>query len=291
VIRLPAFSSLLAFDAVARHGSLTSAAAELNVTQPAISRRIAHAEADLGCALIDRSTRPVGLTEQGVLLFDVLRSGLSRLETVVERIRCDVSEDTISISAGSGLAAYWLIPRLPDMQVEFPDAVIGIISQSHSDRNTVGDIQIRFGDGVWPGFETTKILGEEVFPVASPLLLENQVAPMSLDDLEKFQLLGLQENDGQWYDWTTWFPAVGRTAPRRIRSLDFDNYALMVNAALAGQGICLCWSGLLDDFLSSGGLVRVTEQSASSDRGYFVTHREHLPSDSPVRALATWLAQ
>ena len=289
--RLPAFSSLLAFDAVARHGTLTRAARELNVSQPAVSRRIALLESDLGCPLVDRSTRPAQLTNEGQSLFDVLRSGLSRLEVVVDRLRTGSDTDAVTISAGSGFAAYWLIPRLPAMQIAFPDVTIRIMSQAHSEETMSGDLQFRFGGGNWRNLETIKIMGEEVFPVASPMFIEGCAEPPALDNLARLKLLGLQDDAGHWYNWSTWFAEVGQSVSRPLRSLDFDNYALMVNAALAGQGICLCWSGLLDEFLRSGGLVRLLDVSASSSRGYFVTHQSDLPPDSPARALAHWLAE
>jgi DNA-binding transcriptional LysR family regulator len=289
-MRLPSFSNLIAFDATARHGRLTSAAGELNVSQPAISRRIAALEADLGCALFDRKVKPLSLTRNGQQLFDVLRSGLSRLELVVERIRAEEGADAISVSAASGLAAYWLIPRLPEIQAAFPGLAIRIVSQSHTEEGMSGDLHIRFGDGDWPETTAVKILGEEVFPVASPVYLQGLSLPLSLPDLADALLLNMQSQRHNWYDWETWFSAAGAPTGAGLRTVDFDTYVLLVSAALAGQGVCLCWSGLLDTFLTSGALVRLTDQSVSSARGYFVTYRSDLPPASPIRAVADWLA-
>ena len=288
--RLPPFSSLIAFDAVARHGTLTSAAVELNVSQPAVSRRIATLEADLECILLGRDTRPLTLTTNGLKLFDVLRSSLSRIELVVDQLRRDAGIQSITISAASGIAAYWLIPRLPELQSAFPDVAVRIISQTHSEDTMAGDINIRFGNGDWPGINAIKIFGEEVFPVSSPLYLGERSLPLSLDTLKAARLLGMPGGRQPWYEWNSWFEAVGAPVRERLRILDFDSYALLVNAVLAGHGICLCWSGLLDAFLKSGALVRLTDASASSPRGYFVTLRADLPIGSPIRDVAEWLA-
>lgn len=287
--RLPSFSSLLAFDAIARHGTLTRAAVELNVSQPAISRRLAALEDDLGCVLLDRGTRPLQLTVDGQELYDVLRSGLARLEAVVSRLREKSLHDVVSVSCGSGFAAYWLIPRLPELEQALPETSIQIISQAYAEDVTNADVQIRFGNGDWHGLEVRAVLGEEVFPVASPAYIERTGKTFTVEALKSHRLLGQQRDAGAWYNWETWFDAIGTPATRKLRSLDFDSYALMVNAALAGQGICLCWAGLLDVFLESGALVRLTDVSAGSGRGYFVTFSQSEAEDSPVRRVAEWI--
>ena len=289
MFRLPSFSNLIAFDAVARHGTLTSAAAELNVSQPAVSRRLALLEADLGTQLFNRSVKPLQLTSHGEQLFEVLRSGLSRLEIVVERIRNRQDEHSLTISAASGLAAYWLIPRLPGLQAAFPDTSIQVVSQSHTEETATGDLQIRFGSGNWPDLTATQILGEEVFPVASPLYVQDRPLPMTIDDLRRAQLLNMKHNRHTWYDWESWFDTVGPVTRDGPHMIGFDSYVLLVSAALSGQGICLCWAGLLDPFLTSGALVRLSGLTATSSRGYFVTHAADLPDDAPARAVAAWL--
>lgn len=291
MIRLPSFSDLLAFDAVARHGALTRAASELNVTQPAVSRRIAQLEADLGCALLDRSVRPLRLTPEGQELFDVLRASLSRLETTVERLRDHHDEPaTVEISAAPGVASYWLIPRLNAMQRAFPETKIKVISQPYSAARRTGDVQLRFGDGRWPGLDVWSVIGETVFPVASPLLFQDHEPPEAVGEIAKLTLLSLPPRTGSWYDWPAWLRSAGLPKPQRLKAMVFDNYVVVVNAALAGQGVCLAWDGLLDQFLDSGALIRLGDHQSSSDQGYFITVSEEEPEGSEARALAQWLA-
>lgn len=292
MLRLPSFSNLIAFDAVARHGTLTRAGVELNVSQPAISRRIAALEADLGRTLFNRSTKPLTLTKAGVELFEVLRSGLSRLESAIARIRHDTDVDTVTISAGSGFAAYWLIPRLPEMQAAFPRLRLRIVSQSHSEEvDTAGDLQVRFGDGVWDGVAVCKMFGEQVFPVCSPLYLERRRGRLTMAQLQAANLLDMKVTRQPWYDWISWFETVGVLPKAALDVVYFDSYPLVVSAALAGQGVCLGWAGLLDEFLASGALVRVTGHAATSSRGYFVTHDPVLTAESPVPAITGWLLE
>jgi len=126
--KLPSFSSLLAFDAAARHNSFTKAANDLNVSQPAISRRVSLLEDDLGVKLFDRSTKPMTITPTGDELFDILSSGLSRLEAKVDDIRSRSSNRKFTIIAFPGFLSYWLIPRLPYLRASFPDIDLRIIT-------------------------------------------------------------------------------------------------------------------------------------------------------------------
>lgn len=290
--RLPPFSSLLALDAVARHGTLTRAAIELNVTQPAVSRRIAALEADLGRPLLDRRTKPLTLNQDGLELFEVLRSTFGRLETVVERLRRPNDHHGVTISAGAGLTAYLLIPRLPQIEAAFPELQIRIISRPHEDEEErAGDLDIRFGDGKWHGRTVIKFLGEDVFPVCSPRYLGRRKVPFSAEQLGSSRLLDMKVRQPLWYNWATWFDAVRFPRPVPPRVVYLDSYPIVVDAAISGDGVCLAWAGLLDALLKSGVLVRVTPQSATSERGYFLMHDPKLPRDGPARLVARWLIE
>jgi DNA-binding transcriptional LysR family regulator len=292
VMRLPSFSNLIAFDAVARHGTVMRAAVELNVSQPAISRRIAALEADLGRPLFDRSTRPLAVTKAGAELFDVLRSGLSRLEMTVGRIRRDGAGESVTISAGAGVAAYWLTPRLEAIRAAVPEVQLRIISQSHSgDDDASGDLQVRFGEGRWPNVEISKLFGEAVIPVASPHYLAKRRAPWTVAQIKAARLLDMKVTRQPWYDWTSWFAEVDKPVSRKLDVMLFDTYLLVVTAALAGQGICLAWDGILDDLLASEALVPVSPLVAKSSRGCFVTHDRALPADAPARTIARLLVE
>ena len=133
------------------------------------------------------------------------------------------------------------------------------------------------------------MFGEEVFPVCSPLYLGRRKIPFSLDQLKAANLLDMKVDNQPWYDWNSWFEAAGSATQLAPRILYFDSYPLVVGAALAGQGICLSWAGLLDGFLASGALVRLYPRSMPSPRGYFVTHEMGLPPNAHARAIARWL--
>lgn len=287
---LPPFGNLLAFDAAARHGSFTRAARDLNVSQPAVSRRVAALEADLGVLLFGRETKPLQLTATGRTLFDVLRSGLSRLEATVAEIRKAPQERKLTIAAAPGFLTYWLLPRLPGLSASFPDLELRLITGDQRQDLPEADVHVRFGEGSWPGMTAVKILGEEVFAVCSPLFLSRLDTKPDLARLTALRLLQLSDRLDRNYDWQHWFAAVGAEVPRKLNAIVFDDYSLLVSAALAGEGVALCWSGLLDQHLRTGALIRISKEAVTSDRGYFVTIPRGTAHDSVVYRLAHWLA-
>ncbi|MGB3312987.1 MAG: LysR substrate-binding domain-containing protein [Albidovulum sp.] len=289
--RLPPFSGLTAFHAAVRHGTLTGAARELNVSQPAISRRIAQLEADLGTPLFDRSRKPVQMTEAGREMMAALRAGFDLIEVATDRIRRAAKGRVVTVSGPSGFVAFWLIPRLGELQEAFPGTVIRIISMEQGEAGRPGDVAIRFGAPNRARTDEIKILGEEVFAAASPLYLARSPAPITAGDFTGHTLLTMEGTRRFWHDWPSWFEARGAKMPGDIRSLDFNTYAMLVNALLAGQGIGLCWSGLLDTFLEAGALVRLSDQSAASERGYFVALRDGQTVRPEVRGVLAWIAQ
>jgi LysR family glycine cleavage system transcriptional activator len=289
LLRLPPFSGLTAFYAAARHGTLTGAAQELNVSQPAISRRIAALEVDLGCALFDRSHKPARLTDEGQQLLRVLRSGFGQIEQVVSVLRSGNQKRTVTVAGRSGFIAFWLIPRLADLEDAFPDVTIRIMNYEENTDDRTADIVVRFGVPNDLQARELKILGEEVFPVASPLYMSKRALVPPVQDFSGLTMLTMESARQHWHDWPSWFEAVGETLPLAPRFVDFNAYSMVVNATLAGQGVCLCWSGLLDNFLEAGALVRLSTKSARSQRGYLLSARDGLAAKKDALAVLDWI--
>ncbi|MGR3761888.1 LysR family transcriptional regulator [Roseobacteraceae bacterium NS-SX3] len=289
--RLPAFSGLTAFYAAARHGTLTAAAQELNVSQPAVSRRIAALEADLGCALFDRSRKPVRMTQEGRDLLQALHSGFGQIESAVARLRQAARARVVTVTAPAGFVAFWLIPRLAGLEEAVEGVTIRIISQEYGEAARPGDVTVRFGLPGAGGGEEHRLLGEEVFAVASPLYLSRLEMTAERYRLGRMTLLTMEAARRHWHDWPSWCAAAGVAMPKEARVLDFSSYAMLVNAALAGQGVCLAWGGLLDSFLETGALVRLEGPAAVSERGYFIAARDGAGAPKDVQAVLGWIAE
>ncbi len=289
--RLPSFSGLTAFYAAARLGGLTAAASELNVTQPAVSRRIAALEQDLGCLLFDRSHKPVKMTFEGRELLKSLRQSFGQIEDTVSLLRQRGQGRVVSVSAPAGFVAFWLIPHLGELEDVFPEITIRIISQEYGERTRPGDIAIRFGLEDEGDGQEKRLLTRAVYPVASPLYLQRRKMDQDSYDLSNVTLLTMETARSQWHDWPSWFDAVGQPMPQGARQLDFSSYPMLVNAILAGQGVGLCWGGVLDTFLDTGAAVRLNAPEALSERGYFARRRDGGAIGQDAETIYDWLLQ
>lgn len=289
--RLPGFSGLTAFYAAARHGTLTAAAQELNVSQPAVSRRIASLEADLGCDLFDRSHKPARITQAGKDLLQALHSGFGQIEDAVSQIRKAAETRVVTVTAPSGFVGFWLIPRLGELEQSFPDVTIRIISQEYGEAVRPGDLVIRFGLPGGGGEAEHRLLSDEVYAAVSPLYLARLGMGADAYDFSRMTFLTMETARSQWHDWPSWFKSVGHTMPAKARVLDFSSYAMLVNAGLAGQGVFLAWGGILDSFLKTGALLQLEAPTATSARGYFASLRDGAAAKADVRKIMDWIVQ
>jgi LysR family glycine cleavage system transcriptional activator len=292
-VHLPPFSGLSALHATVRCGTLSAAAHELNVSQPAISRRIAALEDHLGCFLFDRGSRPLKLTPQGQELANTLATSFGQIEAIAERLRRASSKPTISISGPSGFLAFWLIPHLPLLTEEFSEINVRVISKENNMNVRPGDIDIRFStpaDLAKNNFSLArKILGEKVIAAASPFYASQHGTPDTLEDFRLHALLSMEGNSS-WYDWPSWLAQLGLPKLQSKREVEFSSYSMLVSALLAGQGLGLAWSGLLDEFFESGALIQIGSHQVSSERGYFLSLRDAEKADQKVRNMAMWIA-
>ncbi|MGY3368637.1 DNA-binding transcriptional LysR family regulator [Bradyrhizobium sp. GM2.4] len=118
---LPSSNALFVFDAAARNGSFTAAAAELNVTQPAVSRMLGQFEDHLGVRLFDRKAGRAVLTEEGELLYRRVLEGFRSIESgLVEIERRRKGTETVTLSVSSAFTTHWLMPRIDKLQKQFP---------------------------------------------------------------------------------------------------------------------------------------------------------------------------
>ncbi|KPD13991.1 LysR family transcriptional regulator [Phaeobacter sp. 11ANDIMAR09] len=289
--RLPSFSGLTAFYAAARHGTLTAAAEELNVSQPAVSRRIATLEADLGCNLFDRSHKPARMTQAGKDLLQALHSGFGQIEDAVSQIRKAAQTRIVTVTAPSGFVGFWLIPRLGELEQSFPEMTIRIISQEYGEAVRPGDLVIRFGLPGGGGETETRLLSDEVYVAASPLYLTRLGMTAQDYDFSRMTLLTMEAARSQWHDWPSWFKSAHQVMPQGARVLDFNSYAMLVNAGLAGQGIFLAWGGILDSFIETGALLRLQAPTTTSARGYFAGLRDGAAAHQDVRQILDWIVE
>lgn len=290
--RLPPLQTLLAFEAAARHLNFTSAAKELGTTQPAVSQRVGLLEEDLGEPLFARAHRGVSLTPDGALLFGAVQQGLAGIGDAAAKIRARRSRQVLTIATDFGFATYWLMPRLAALRQLAPHLDVRIVtSQNEFDiRGEAVDVAIAFGTRPWPGCSAERLFAEQVVPVCSPGFQAEHGLCGNPRALVRLPLLHLEATlPARWLSWANWFELHGLAAVDEAHDLTLNNYALVIQAAIAGQGMALGWLPLIDEQVRSGQLVRAVEHPVGTERGYHLVQPQTQRSPESLSRFRHWI--
>lgn len=291
--RLPPLNALRAFEAAARHGSFALAAAELGVTAAAISQQVKGLEGLLQVALFRRQARGLTLTDAGRAYMPSLSDALDRMAAATARLKEGGASGLVTVTTLASFAAGWLVPRLARFRAAYP----GIALRIDTSRRLVDfaredvDLAIRFGAGPFKGLQAVPLLGEEVFPVASPALLHGGPPLHRFADLAHHQLL--HDVDAQpsqpWLSWPAWFEREGLSPGLAERGLQFTDSNVLVAAAVAGQGVALGRAPHLGEHLAKGRLVRLLDESWTAEWRYWVVAPAAQFRRPLVQAFVDWL--
>ena len=272
--KLPPLKALRAFEASARHLSLSKAADELFVSAGAVSQQVKLLEDFLGQSLFVRGHRQITLTEAGKQLIPGVTAAFDQIMLSVDKVVGNQRQKPLTISAAPSFAARWLVPRLLGFSQKHPDIDVRIDTSStlsdlvHSDI----DVGIRFGSGQYPGLHTDFLSCQEVFPVCSPKMIREDAPLECPDDLRHYQLLHYDyaQPVTSWPDWHMWMAAAGVDHVDTQRGLRFVEVNLLIDATIQGQGVALAGSISVESALETGELIRPFEMAIPLD-----LHRYH----------------
>lgn len=286
-IRSLNLTHLRLFDAAARHRNLSRAAAELGVSQPAASYSVRALEEQLGRPLFLRRHRGLEPTAAGRALGAAVRAGLNLIDQAADDIVAHAPARTVRIATDYAFAAFWLMPRVADFRREHADVDVHIVASQTPRTLADADIAISFGRRSDVGPAATLLLPERVTTICSPTFLARHGPFDDPRALAEAPLLQLEPLGGaRWYDWTRWLAGVGVARAAGRPHLGLNTYTLVVQAALADQGIALGWLGLIDGLLDGGALARACPLELVSDCGYWLTARDTAPD---TRLVADWI--
>ena len=286
---LPSLNALAAFEAAARHLSLTRAAAELNVTPGAVSEQVKTLEDEVGAPLFFRLHRALQLTPKGETIYRALRETFERLAASLQSVRSEGVLRTVSIGTTMAFAQLWLMPRLGSFWNAHQDIVIDhMISDRTQDLHRPDlDLRIRYGDGVWREESATKLFDDTIIAAASPAFLARHKVK-SLKELAGLQLLSVEGVDWTWTTWADFLRETG--APhRKLNVRRFNSYVIALQAAQDGQGIGLGWQSLVQPLIARRKLVQVTEARMAAPHSFYVTWSLKRPLSSEAQILREWL--
>ena len=284
--RLPPLHALRTFEAAARHGNFTRAAAELHITHGAISHQMKALEHELGVALFHRRGRGVQLTEPGRDLAATVRDALDRIERGVDHLR-GRTHRALTVSVLPAFATHWLIPRLADFNSRHPDIDINVRASPLLSDFTVEDVDlaVRYGGGKWPGVQAIQLAHEDVFPVCSPRFNGGRL-PATLAELAGAKLLHTPLQP-----WDEWFAALGVTVTHERRRMTFTETDILLRAAINGLGIALSRRLLAQPELDAGRLVRPVPHSVRADRSYFIVYPDTVEPTPRLVTFRDWLLE
>jgi DNA-binding transcriptional LysR family regulator len=286
---LPSLSALAAFEAAARHLSLTKAAEELNVTTGAVSRSVRALEEEVGSPLFVRRHRSVELTREGETLALGLRESFERMATAFRQVKSFGRQANVTLGSTMAVAHLWLMPRMGAFWNSNPDIVVDHVISDHPhglERPDV-DLRIRYGDGDWPDEHSAKLYDDRIFPVASPAFAKAYPVS-SVPELIRLQLLSVEGIDWTWTTWSEFLGAIGQSS-RQADVRRFNSYVIALQAARSGQGVALGWESLVAPLIETGNLVRVTDAVIPAPGSYFVTWSARRPLSPQAAMLRDWL--
>lgn len=285
---LPPLRLLTTFATVVRSGSVQAAAAELNVTQPAVSQAVHKLEAHIGVPLLDRGSRPARPTEAGYALAATTTQSLSQIADLLDTLNPAGSDRTksVTVACSVGVATYWLMPRLSLFYRAHPDLLVNVVTtQSGAPALTDGiDIAIRYGHGRWSDGLVFHLFDEAVEPVCAPSLrarFDTCVPPADVS------LLHVRSNEASWLGWSDYLAGVG-LQPVRARGQSFTNYVQTTQAALDGHGMMLGWRSITGPLVASGSLVSAGLPVLSPRDAFHLALRSKKTGDA-TEEFARWL--
>jgi len=286
---LPSLNALAAFEAAARHLSLTRAATELNVTPGAVSKQVKTLEDEVGSPLFFRLHRALQLTPTGETIYRALRETFERLAASLQSVRGEGAVRTVSIGSTMAFAQLWLMPRLGSFWNAHQDIVIDhMISDRTQDLHRPDvDLRIRYGDGNWPEEGATKLFDDTIGAVASPVFLARHKVK-SLKELVGLPLLSVEGVDWTWTTWADFLRETG-TPHRKLNVRRFNSYVIALQAAQDGQGAALGWQSLVAPLIAKRKLVQVTESRMTAPQSFYVTWSLKRPLSAEAQILREWL--
>ena len=285
--RLPPLNALRAFEAAARHLSFTRAAGELHVTQAAVSHQVKALEEHLGRKLFRRLNRALLLTDDGQAYLPSISRAFTLLNDATNDLLTKQAPGPLTVSALPSFAARWLVPRLGRFRHIRPDIDLRIDPSAELADFAGGDVDvgIRYGRGKYPGMRADWLMTEDIFPVCSPALLEG---PHPLRDPRDLQHQVLLHDDGHG-DWRTWLLAAGVDRVDPARGPIFTDSSMLIQAAMAAQGVALARGVLAADELAAGRLVRPFTLSLSTEYAYYLVCPVNTAEQPKIAAFRDWL--
>jgi DNA-binding transcriptional LysR family regulator len=279
----PSAGRLIVFEAAGRLGSFTAAGRELGMSQAAVSYAVRGLEDHLGVALFRRGYRQVTLTGAGARFLDDVTLGLGHIRKSAEDLRQAAGMGHVTLAASTAFASFWMMPRLQQLRDDLPGVELRLhTSERDLDLRTEGmPLGIRGGHPAeWPDHDSA---------VAAPRYVRQHGLPGAPQDLTGHRLIHLAEPYRTAATWADWFGSAGLPPAMVPRGLVINDYALVIQAVMEGQGIALGWQHLTGRLVEAGFLVPVAGHVMRTGRGFHVVWPRAIPLGPAAGRVRDWL--
>ena len=290
--KLPPLNAVRAFEAVARHLSITLAADELNVTPGAVSRQIRTLEDFMEQPLFTRGHRQVSLTPAGEQYFNAVARFIEELRSATRHLKRPAKRRQIKVRAYTTFAMQWLIPRLASFHQENPK--IEVLLTASLDpvdfQKEDLDAAIRLGAGDWPNCNSYTLSDNLLAPVCSPALLNTEPGLKSPADVAEYTMLHSIAGPDDWAYWLEATGVIGQVDASA--GMIYQSSSMVYAAAIGGQGIAMAQLFLVGKELREGTLIRPFEQTV--DRGaytYYLLTPKHRPEREDMTIFRQWILE
>ncbi len=279
---LPPLTWLRAFEATARHLSFTRAAAELNLTQSAVSQHVRALEAFLGRDLFIRKTRALELTEDGGNYRPLVREAFDLLASGTQAFVGGDRGQTMVLQCNLAFSVFWLAPRMARLYAQFPWLVLNIVTPIWDPERHAANaaMEIRFCRPEDMSAAGIRLTRDRYYPVCAPGYQSGQPDP---------QTATLFDCAGVTGSWTTWFQSQGSGFARQGAVTLTSTYVIAIEAARHGAGMVMAHDTLAHDLLATGALVAPFDHKPALTEGYFLLPPSDHAQTPASRAFQGWL--
>lgn len=258
------------------------------MTPSAVSQQVHVLEGYLGTALLTKAGRRIKLTEAGERYFAMISERVEQIVDATDRLRGHHAVTVLTVRATPSFAAKWLLPRLPHFLDRYPQLEVRLDGTNEPTDFTHEDvnIEIRHGEGAWPGLYVEGVARERFLPVCAPGYVDGSLA---IADVTKHRLIHSVKSQVQW---ESWLEAAGAGRDGRWRRLLFDRSHMAIDAAAAGMGIALESTLMMWRELRDGLLVCPVPNPPETflTTQWIVCPHDHL-RHSKVRTFIAWLKE
>ncbi|PZQ50675.1 MAG: LysR family transcriptional regulator [Rhodovulum sulfidophilum] len=284
--RLPPLNPLRAFEATARHLSVTRAAEELHVTHSAVSHQIRTLEEALNVRLFKRGAGRMVLSAEGVALLPAVSGAFERIALAASGLSQPEAGGRIAIHCVAGLLSLWLLPAISSFCKLYPQASLRMIPGNDvlCLRNPEIDVSICYGDGHWPEYQVELLSPVRLFPVCHPSLLRGRSLRTPKD---VFNHTLLHADNGR--EWENWLLANGLEMTTGCRQHFLADARLALEAASFGNGVALGDTVTSRRSLASGLMIAPFASEVSAAYSFYVVRRRDSGGSAIVEAFVAWL--